>query len=266
MLDYAKRLFQIDLGMFGATEEDDDDLLIEDDGTVPDDDELDDDEDPKGGTRNVEEDTINEEDDEPKDDDPEGTDSKDKKESALIHYKKMAKEAQRKLAEMEQKLALEEAKKNESTRVQELMKTGMDEDKAKEQASLETRLKALEAENERLKYTELEKDFPGISRFKDEIRDMKAKLPDMAEHEIYLAKFAKRSAFEQKTMVEQEMAYKMRRSKESGSTNVRGTGGSNDKPVKLSRTDEQAYQQLKKRMPEMTRRQFLESLENDQID
>lgn len=243
-------LFPIDLRMFGVEE-------AEDDGYAGDDDEKDEGEESEE-TPKEDSEEESEEHEEPKGDEP----PKDKKDAAIIKSKREAKEAKKeaeearqKLAEAEAKLAQREADAAKEKRIDELIESGLPEPEAKARAEAETEVTRLKAEVVKLRFEKLEPQYPGISKYRDEIAALMEKYPDMTESELYLAKYSSVSAADQKERLEQEMAFKNRHSQskkqEDGEDKSPET-----KAVKLNPADERAFQVFKKNRPNMTREQF----------
>lgn len=245
-------LFPIDLRMFGVEEAEDDGYAGDDDEKDEEPDDLDEDPEEKADP-----------DEEPKEPEPKGDEPpKDKKDAAIIKSKREAKEAKKeaeearqKLAEAEAKLAQREADAAKEKRIDELIESGLPEPEAKARAEAETEVTRLKAEVVKLRFEKLEPQYPGISKYRDEIAALMEKYPDMTESELYLAKYSSVSAADQKERLEQEMAFKNRHSQskkqEDGEDKSPET-----KAVKLNPADERAFQVFKKNRPNMTREQF----------
>lgn len=231
---------------------------VSDDNMIPDDD----DDKSTGDDEEVEDDVEEDNDEEIDDDDDDGDDEEDldKKTKALIKYKQEAKEAKRKLAEVEEQQRLRELEKEEDKRVDELKKDGLKEDIAKRTAKAETKAKMLEAKLANYEYAELKETYPSIDNHKKEIESLREKLPDMTREEIYLAKFYKNASFEERRKIEAELSYKQRQAKNKSLTTGTQKSKSN---VKLTRSEEASYKELKKTFPKMTRERFLENLSSD---
>lgn len=185
---------------------------------------------------------------------------KDKKESAIIKYKREKKEAQKRIEELE-KILLEQ--KNESDikeKSKKLIEEGFDEKNA-------TKLAALEIENLRLKksmtdrsFKDLEIDYPGIGKHQKEIVEMMGKYEGMQPQEIFLAKFADSDVYDNKTKLEQQLLHQQKVGKEKAGA---GAGGvETEARTKITATEKRQYLEAKKLNKDLTVKRFLE-LNND---
>ena len=259
-------LILLDLQLF-AEDDEDEEVVLED---LQEDEGEEDEEDagkPGGEEGTDEEDESEGEDtgDEEDEEDEESGEDKDPKDSAIIknkrekkRYKKEAEEARRKYEELQASLQAKEQAEQEETRKQEMIKEGYSQEDAAKLAKLQTERDQFKKQLDELRFRDLERRYPGISSYKDQIVELRDKLPEdsgMTESEIYLAKFAKNSQFDAKTQAEQEMLYKQKQGKEK--SKVEGTPRTED-PVKLPEVDEKAYQLLKKQDPSWTRKKYKE--------
>lgn len=185
-------------------------------------------------------------------------DGHDKKDAALIKYKREAKEYKKKLDELEKQAREKEKDAARSEKKKELIDSGYSQDDAERIARIEIENQTIKQELRDLRFEKLEKDYPGISNYKKEISELADKYPDMSESELYLAKYASRSGFDAKTTAEQEMLYKQSAAKSKAGTS--GTAPERD-TVKLGEENEKAFKILKERDPTWTRKKFLEFLE-----
>lgn len=241
----------------------DDDVETVEDGDLPgtSEDDIVDDEDKDIDDVEVNDDEIdNGEEDYLEDDD----EDLDKKTKALIRWKQEAKEAKKKLEEIQEQVEAEKLKDEETKRVEELKKTGVSEDIAKKTAKAEIQSKMYEAKLAKYEYSDLEKTYPNIANHKKEIEELRSKYPDMSREELYLAKFYKNASFEQRRTMEAELDYKKRIAKDKSLVD----GVSNKKTtVKLTRAETIAYKEVKKFNPNMTKEEFYKSLnEEEEID
>ena len=191
-------------------------------------------------------------------------DNLDKKTKALIRYKQEAKEAKKKLEELNEQLEGERLKDQESKRVDELKKTGVSEDIAKNTAKAEMQSKLYEAKLANYEYSDLKEIYPNITNHRKEIEELISKYPGMTREELYLAKFSKNANFEVRRNLEAELAYKKKISKDKSFVD----GVVKDKAnVKLTRSETIAFKEVKKFSPNMTKEQFYKSLnEEEEMD
>ena len=191
----------------------------------------------------------------------EETDDLDSKTRAIIKHKKEAKELRRQNEELQKKLEEIELEKQKSQRVVELTRQGKNPEEATKQATEEMEKQALRSQLTRMELQILEQKHPGISNYAQELITDKAKLPEFTLEQIYLAKYASKSKFDEKTRTEQQLAYAM---KEASDKALEPSNAKSTKQVSLTREQEKAFLYLKKYMPHITRKQFLE-LENQEI-
>jgi len=226
------------------------DKIVDDKEKTIDDVEVDDDD-----IDNGEEDYLEDEEDE---------EELDKKTKALIKYKQEAKEAKKKLAEMEEKLEMERLKDEESKRVDELKKEGISDDIAKRTAQAETKAKMMEAKLANYEYDSLKEVYPNIVNHKQDIEALREKYPEMTREELYLAKYYKNASFETKRNMEAELEYKKKLAKDKSL--VDGVP-SKKSSVKLTRSEEIAFKEVKKFNPKMTKDEFYKRLnEEEELD
>ena len=187
----------------------------------------------------------------------------DKKTKAIIHQKRENAELRKQLAELQERLQSEELAKEETNRIAELTKGGKKPEEATEIAKNETEVKKLRLQLARYEITSLEQKYPGISAFARQLADDKAKLPEFSYEQLYLAKYSKSSAYDEKTRLEQEILYK---SKEAKDKSLDSSNPSNKRTTKLSAEDEKAYQILRKVNPKLTRKEFSKAAESKYLD
>jgi len=250
--------YRLKLQMFAE----DDDFEEVEDGDLPDtsEDNIPPDEEEETEDEEVEEVEEVEDDEDELDDD----EDLDKKTKALIKYKKQAKEAQRKLEEMQEQQRLLELEKEEQKRIDDLKKTGVPEETAKQTAKTESKAKMMEAKLAKYEYAELEETYPSITNHRKDIEELREKYPDMTREEIYLAKFYKNASFEERRNIEAELSYKQRKAKNKGF--IDGAKTKKEK-VRLTRSEEASYKEARKFNPKMTRAKFYKSLnEEEEID
>lgn len=216
----------------------------------PEDDELDETED----EFEPEEDELDEEDDTEEDEDK----HLDKKTKAIIKHKKENKELRRKLQELEEKNQAAELEREMSQRVIELTKQGKSQVEATKMAEGEIEVKKLRLQISRLDIEKLENKYPGISLYSKELSEDKAKLPEFTYEQLYLAKYANKSKYDEKTRLEQEL---LRKSKEAKGKSLEASNNNKTKQVKLSKEDERVYNYMKQSRPNLTRKKFLELME-----
>lgn len=206
--------------------------------------------------------------DDPEDDDidlgeGEETETLDKKTKAIIKHKKENKELRRQLRELQEQKERDELEKETSKRVIELTREGKSSIEATKIANDEMEVKKLRLQLAKYEIEGLENKFPGISVYARQLAEDKAKLPEFSYEQLYLAKYANSTAYDEKTKLEQELLYKTKaaRSKSLDASNTKA-----QKTVKLSAEDERVYQFLKKSRPNMTRKQFRELAESDSLE
>ena len=187
-----------------------------------------------------------------------GAGTRDKKEAAIVRAKREAKEAKRKLAELESLLQAQNQAQEENTKKQELIRNGFSEEDAERIAKAEIENKRLKTELSDLRFKELEKTYPGIRNYKTQILELVEQFPVMTEAEIYLAKFARKSEFDRRTQTEQEMIYRQKNATDKAM--AKGVSREAD-PIKLSDMHEKAFLILQKKDPTWTRKKFRELMD-----
>lgn len=191
---------------------------------------------------------------------------KDKKESKIVSLKKQVKEANKRIAELEAKQEQEllDARLNEKK--EELLDDGMSEKDAEEYVRVMRENAILKQAQDQILWNELSKKYPTIQTYKAEILKVKKTLPDATYEDIFLTKFSKESAYDQKTRIQQEMQFQQSKSKSKGKGSVNGKpNGAEKVVVKLDPEDEKAYQILLKTNPSMSRKQFKELNEEEEL-
>lgn len=255
-MKYLPKLnLQLNLQLFAAADDDEEELIS---GSVPDDDE-EEIEDPEQDEDQEEQD----EDDIEIDDEDEVDEPLDKKTKSIIKHKKEAKELKKQLQEANEKLLQVEIDKERATRISELTKTGISSTEATKIAGNESEVKQLRLKLTTMELEKLEDKIPGIAAYSRQLSEDKAKTPEFSYEQLYLAKYSKQNAYDQKTKIEQELLYKNKSSKskslESGSTKT-------VKPTKLSSDDERVYNYLKGQNKTLTRKQYKALLESDEME
>ena len=232
----------------------------EDLDTDPEEEEEEDDADkPEGEEEEEGEEDDDDESDHEDDDESQTTPPKDKKESKIVSLKRQVKEANKRIAELEEKRENEilEAKMNEKR--EELLDDGMSEKDVEEYITVMKENALLKQAQENIVWKELSEKYPTIGTYKQEILKIKKSLPDATIEDIFLTKFSKESAYDQKTRIQQEMKFQQSKAQDKGKGSASGkpTGTGKD-AVKLSPESEKAYQILLKSNPSMTRKRFQE--------
>lgn len=248
MLEMLKRM---NLQLFA--EGVDDDLYLEGEEVITDGEELADEE-PYGADEEVED--IDEE-------EIEEAETLDKKTKSIIKHKKENKELRRQLQELQEKIQADELEKETSNRISELTREGKTSTEAAKIANDEMEVKKLRLQLAQYEINGLEGKYPGISLYSKQLAEDKAKLPEFSYEQLYLAKYAKSSAYDEKTKLEQELLYK---TKEARSKSLDNSNVKQQKTTKLSKEDERVYQYLKKSKPNLTRKQYAELLESDTLE
>jgi hypothetical protein len=257
-----------DIELEDLNDEDDPDKADndQDDPDSDDEDNEEDDADDKDGDDDDEDD--DEDEDEGDEDDDADESSRDKKENAIIKYKRESKELAKENQQLREELdrqrnvnADKARAAKEKARKSELMdKEGYSEEAASAVAKAEAEAQELRDTASNRKFRELEKKYPGISNYREAITELRAKAPELSEEEIFMAKFYKDGEFDRKTQAEQEMLYRSRKAKDkSGVTQ----GNRKTAKVKLTPDDEAAYKILRKQNPSMTRKRFKKLSEED---
>lgn len=222
----------------GLEQEPEDELDDVEDEFEPEEDELEDD---------VEDDTDEDEDN-----------HLDKKTKAIIKHKKENKELRRKLQELEEEKQAAELEGEKSQRVVELTKQGKSHAEATKMAEGEVEVKKLRLQIARLDIEKLENKYPGISLYSKDLSQDKAKLPEFSYEQLYLAKYANKSKYDEKTRLEQEF---MRKTKDAKGKSLEAGSNNKTKQVRLSKEDERVYNYMKQSRPNLTRKKFLELME-----
>lgn len=276
----------IDLQLFAKKEESEEDEEIDDAGYTgeededdPDsDDEDEDDKDPDESDDLDEDSDDDDHDDDSEDKDPDDEDDKkkpgkkptekvDKVTNALIEQKRLNKELQRQLKAIEDKNAEDAQQKANDQRVQQLIADGYGEAQARQIVASDSETAKLKREVQKLQFEKLEKKHPGISDHADEILDlMKKSNGVLSAEEIYNAKFRNASEYDIKTKAEAATLHKQKTAQDKkGATPA---GGSDKKAVKLSPSDERAYQHLtsQRAYKSLTRAQYLKMARGGEIE
>lgn len=211
---------------------------------------------------------IDEEIDEESEDDDEEIDEEepkqlDKKTKSIIKHKKQNKELREQLRQAQEKLQEVELEKESSQRVTELTQNGMSANDAKSMADKEIETKKLKIKLTTMELERLEDRYPGISGYSKQLAEDKEKLPEFSYEQLYIAKYANKSKFDQRTQLEQELAYKnkLSRDKSLETSNVKSS-----KSVKLSAEDERVYRVMKESMPNLTKKKFVKLMETDTLE
>jgi len=187
----------------------------------------------------------------------------DKKTKSIIKHKKENKKLRRQLQELQGKMQAEELEKETNQRIIELTKGGKSTTEATKIANDEVEVKKLRLQLVKFEIEGLETKYPGISQYYNKLAQDKAKLPDFSYEQIYLAKYAKSNAYDEKTRVEQELMYK---TKEARNKSLDNSNTKTSKPTKLTPEDERVYQYIKKTRPNLTRKQFLNLAESSSLE
>lgn len=182
----------------------------------------------------------------------------DKKTKAIIKHKKENKELRRKLQELEEEKQAAELEGEKSQIVVELTKQGKSHAEATKLADGEIEVKKLRLQIARLDIEKLEIKYPGISLYSKELSEDKAKLPEFSYEQLYLAKYANKSKYDEKTRLEQEF---MRKTKDAKGKSLEAGSNNKTKQVKLSKEDERVYNYMKQSRPNLTRKKFQELME-----
>ncbi len=209
-----------------------------------------------------EEDSKNDDDeeveDEDLDDDPKKKTEKkiDKKEAAIIKYKRETKEAQKKIDDLQKQLDEKDDLSKIKDKKDKLVKDGLSEDEAENVAKLEienNKLKKLVLDRQ---FKDLESEYPGITAHQKEIMEMLSKYEGLQPQEIFLAKFADRNVYENSTKLEQQLLHQQTINKEKS-----GAGGGDiktPKTTKITKAEKRQYLEAKKLNDKLTLKRFLE--------
>ena len=187
----------------------------------------------------------------------------DKKTKAIIKQKKENKELKRQLLELQETVQANELAKETSDRILELTRTGKSTTEATKIATDEKEVKKLRLQLSKYEIGTLENKYPGISLFAKQLAEDKAKLPEFSYEQLYMAKYSKATAFDEKTKIEQELLFK---TKEARSKSLDASNTKTDKTTRLSADDEKVYQYLKQSRPKLTRKQFLSLSESTTLE
>jgi len=174
----------------------------------------------------------------------------DKKERAIIKYKKEAKAKEREAEELRNRL-LEHEKKD---RMEELKAEGKTPQEALRTATEEIETKQLRYELDRAKIKDLESKYSGISLYTNEIIKLKEKFPEFSYEEIYKAKFSKGTDYDVKTKAEA-----IARKTKSNASLEKATP-KNKKGFSMPRELESSYEIWKKVNPNGTKKEYMEDL------
>lgn len=247
-----------------------DDTLLEDE--VLDDDEEENAE--ENGDESEESEDGEQENDEDEDEDGEDDEAEDgesdkttdKKEVKIVSQKRELKQAYKRIEELERKRQEEDIDKKIKTKRDTMINEGYSETDVDEYIGVFKKLELLELEKAEREWKDLKRKYPTIGAFSAQIMEVKRTLPEASLEDIFLTKFSKESAYDQKTRIQQEMLYKKEQSKSKGNGSMTGSGSkSKDVVTKLSPSDEEAYQILKKSNPAMTRKLFAEIDSQDEL-
>lgn len=187
----------------------------------------------------------------------------DKKTRALIKYKKEAAKAKREKEELEERLEALELEKEKEKRVAELTRQGKDSTEANQIAEGEAEEKTFRLQLMKLELEKLESRYPGIRSYAKDLAKDKAKYPDFTLEQIYLARYSKRTNYDNRTQMEQELAYKNR---EARNKSLEPSNKKTPSQVKLTPEDERAFRYLKGTMPGLTRKRFKELQGSDSLE
>lgn len=187
----------------------------------------------------------------------------DKKTKAIIKHKKENKELKRRLQELEDEKEADALEVERNKMIVELAREGKSSTEATKIADEKIEVKKLRLQIARLDIDKLETKYPGISLYATQLAEDKAKLPEFSYEQLYQAKYAKQSKYDEKTRLEQELLAK---SKEARSKSLETGTTKNNKTIKLSQEDERVYQHLKNTNKSLTRKQFKDLLEMDEME
>lgn len=234
----------------GAEEE----LEDEDEESESDEDETESEE--EDGDEADEDDAEEEEDDESDESD---ADSENKKVKKIVALKKQLKEAKARMSELERKKEDDDLEEQFKDKRAEMLDDGYSEKDAEIFVKLMKENALLKQKQESEEWSSLASIYPSIAKYKAQILEVKKTLPEASLEDIYLTKFSKASAYDEKIRIQQETLYKQGKAKEKGKGSASGSGSGKTKDVtKLAKSDEDAYQILLKSNPSMTRKQYKE--------
>lgn len=209
------------------------------------------------------EDEDSEEEDESEDDDADNS-VHDKKEAKIVALKREVKEANRRIEELEQAKAESNIDIQMQAKKEEMLNDGYSERDVERFVTTFKENALLKQKQEEYEWEKLANKYPRITMFKKEIAEFRKTLPTASIEDIYLAKFSKSSAYDEKTRIQQEALYKRSKSTEKGKASVTGDKVPS-KPVKLSPSDERAYKIAVKANPSLTKANFKALLEEEEL-
>ena len=193
----------------------------------------------------------------------EETEEMDSKTRAIIKHKKENASLKKQLAELQNKLLEQETEKQKNERILELTNEGKSVDEAKKLADKEYETLQIKHRLAVLEIERLEDKYPDITLHTNELIQDAGKLPDFTIEQIYLAKYKPKSQYDEKTRLEQEILYK---TKEAREKSLEASTSTPTETVKLTASEEKAYNEIKKYMPTMTRKRFKELSMNDSLE
>lgn len=192
----------------------------------------------------------------------EGDETLDKKTKAIIREKKKRKKAEEKLKKLEKQLQEKESQKKIEKKVEEKKNQGYSEEEAKRLAELEVNNEKMAQQLTDFKFKELSSRYPAIGDYKEQILEEQERLPDATLEEIYLAKFFKGSEADEQRLAEQRALYQQSEEKTVEKGEEKGMG----KKVKLSPSDERAYKIVKKSHPNISKQDFINLMNTEEIE
>ena len=266
------------MAMGNAKDEFDDALLIDDaeDEIDEDEEEEEDVDDEKSEDAEQEEDDSDSEDeedssaqgddgdDEDSSDEEEVDSSKDRKEQKIVALKREIREAKKRMRELEERIQSESLDEQFSGKRREMLDDGYSERDVEEIINILKENAILKQKQEAFEWNELAKKYPKITSFRQQITEVKKTLPEASIEDIYLAKFSKSSAYDEKIRIEQELKYKQTKSQQKSKGSVSGKA-TKAEATKLSPSNERAYKEAIKFNPSMTRKDFLKALEEEEL-
>ena len=255
--------FYFDLQLFSEVEDEE----VEDDGYTGEDDEAEVEKSKEIDDEVEEEADENEETEEEKEDDDSEEDEKglDKKTKAIIKYKKEAKEAKKRLQLLEEQLQESNDKETLNKLIKDKVKDGYSKEEAGKMANLELENKQMKEKMVDFEFGILEKRFPLITNHKEEILKLKKELKGSTVEDIYLAKFFASSQSDAENIAEQRMLYSKEESNTKTGVKSGKTKSMKTSNVKLSPSDLRAYNIVKATRPEMTKKQFSDLMNLEEI-
>lgn len=263
-------LEKLNLQLFANDDLEDDDIFLNDIDDLKDE-EIEEEIEEEEVEEDIEDEDIPEDEDEDEEDDEEDDEEEeleepnkklDKKTKAIIKHKKENKELRKQLQQMQERLHQLEMEKERSKLIEELTKDGKSLTEAEQIVNAKLETKQLKTKLAMMELEKLEDKYPGITAYASQLVADKEKLPEFSYEQIYLAKYYKESEFDRITKLEQEMLY---RTKQSKSKALDSSSSKPRKGIKLSPEDERAYRILKKKMPKLTRKKYLELMNMDEL-